>query len=162
MPKRDNTEVEKIVATKIDVPEGLMEIATLGANYVRLKKDETKLKAEITKQNGIIKDKVTNSELYELNGKHKEVYAPLGDGMNEVFVQIQTRESVSTVDDIIARVRQKVGDKAENFIMVREVLHDNALEAMLNQGLITNDDILEWTSVKETESLIVKINKKRK
>jgi len=46
--------------------------------------------------------------------------------------------------------------------MIREVLHDNALEAMLNQGLITNEDILEWTSVKETESLIVKINKKRK
>lgn len=156
MPKREGAEERRF-------NEQIYELAKKGANYVRLKKDETKLKKEIKTENEDIKKIVKeNPSLYELNGKHKEVTAPLGDGVNEIFIQIQTRESISTVDNIVDLVKQKLGDKADNFIMQIEVLHSNALEAMLNQGLITEQDILDWTTTRETESLIVKANKIKK
>lgn len=163
---QDGTEKEPsgkttIKAKPVPVEAELLEFATLGANYVRLKKEETKLKADITKQNTIIKNKAEQSSLFDMNGDHRELYAPLGDGLNEVFIQIQSRKSVSPVANIVQLVRDKLGDKADNFIMMKEVLHDTALEAMVNQGLITPQELLDWTTTNETKSLIVKVNKKR-
>lgn len=155
MPKREG---EGYVTAK----DQLHELAKKGANYVRLKKEETKIKGEIKKENDDIKNVIKSDIPYDVNGKHKEVTAPLGDGMNEVFFQIQTRESISMVDNIVDLVRKKLGDKADTFIMKVEVLHENSLEAMKNQGLITDQDIIDWTSVKETESLVVKMNKIKK
>ena len=156
MPKREGAE-------EVAHNDLLHELAKKGANYVRLKKDETKIKGEISKENTQIKAVINdNPTLFVLNGKHKEVTAPLGDGMNEVFFQIQKRESVSMVDNVVDLVKQKLGAKADNFIMKVEVLHENSLEAMKNQGLITDQDIIDWTSVKETESLIIKMNKVKK
>ena len=144
------------------IDKRLEDLALHGAVYLRLKNDATKLEKEVKKENEIIKAKAEEcDDLMDVNGKHKEIYVPLGDGMNELFVQIQTRESVTVVDNIIQMVREKLGKKAENFIMTTEVLHESALEAMLNQGLISNADLLDWTSTKSTKSLIVKVNKKR-
>jgi len=138
----------------------LNDLATKGAYYLRLKKDEKILSGKITVVNKEIKAAVKdNLSLFDVNGNHYEISAPMGDGMNEIFIQLQNRESVSTVSNIIALVREKLGDKAENFIMRAEVLHNNALDAMLNQGLITNDDILDWTHTKTVESLVIKANK---
>lgn len=153
MPKREGIE-------EVQLNKQRYELAQKGANYIRLKKDEAKLKKDITTKNADIKKFVkSNPDLYEINGKHKEVTLPMGDGMNEIFIQIQIRESISTVDNIIDLVKKKLGNKANNFIMKVEVLHKDALTAMFNQGLITNQDILAWTNSKETESLIVKANK---
>jgi hypothetical protein len=99
--------------------------------------------------------------VYELNGKHKELYAPLGDGVNEIFFQLQCRESVKTVPNIIELVRKKLGATAESYIMKVEVLHDTALQSLLNSNLITDADILEWTTTSETYALNVKVNKKK-
>ena len=156
MPKRGEGAEE--VAHK----DLLHELAKKGANYVRLKKDENKIKGEISKENAEIKQIIKSDIQYEINGKHKEITAPLGDGLNEVFFQIQTRESISMVDNIVDLVKSKLGKKADNFIMKVEVLHENSLEAMKNQGLITDQDIIDWTSVKETESLIIKMNKTKR
>jgi len=155
MPKREG---EGYVTQK----DQLHELAKKGANYVRLKKEETNIKGSIKKENDEIKSIIKSDISYDINGKHKEVIAPLGDGMNEVFFQIQTKESISMVDNIVDLVRKKLGDKADTFIMKVEVLHENSLEAMKNQGLITDQDIIDWTSVKATESLVVKMNKIKK
>ena len=160
MPKRVEQDNGK---SPINLKDKLIELGKIGANYLRLKGDEKKMKAEITKENTALKSVVKESpELFETNGKHKEVYAPMGDGINEVFIQVQKRESIKMVDNVVQLVKDKLGEgSADNFIMTVEVLHDNALEAMKNQGLISDEDILEWTTIKETESLIVKANKKR-
>ena len=42
-----------------------------------------------------------------------------------------------------------------------EVLHDTALQSLLNSNLITDADILEWTTTSETYALSVKVNKKK-
>ena len=161
MPVRKSEVPSVDDAPVVKKKDAISELAELWVNYVRLKNEGDKIAKEVTKQKGVIKDKFTHVE-YDINGKHKEIYAPAGDGLNEVFIQLQMRESVSAVSNVVDLVRQKLGDKADTFIMKVEVLHDTALEAMLNQGLITQKDILDWTTTKEVESLIVKVNKKRK
>ena len=155
---------EKIVADK-SVHEGVspevLELAGIGAEYLRLKKNEAKLKKDIEGKNKLIKEKLDKPEVYDLNGKHKELYAPLGDGVNEIFFQLQCRESVKTVPNIIELVRKKLGATAESYIMKVEVLHDTALQSLLNSNLITDADILEWTTTSETYALNVKVNKKK-
>lgn len=165
MPVRDGLKKESSLKADASRHEGtddrLLQLAQQGANYLRLKKEDTKLAKEIKEQGDKIKTAVDDPTLYSLNGKHKEIYAPLGDGMNEVFFQLQCRESVSTVPNIVELLRQKLGAKAEAYIMKVEVLHDSTLQSLLASGDITNDDILEWTTTKETYALSVKMNKKK-
>lgn len=164
MPVRDGNNQPTETSRTGTTPkrDRLVEIGQIGAMYLRLKKEEKDLSAKIAKENTKLKEiSVKEVELFTPNGKHKELYAPLGDGINELFIQIQMRESISMDADIIAKVREKLGKKADNFIMITEVLHQNSLESMLNQGLITPQDILDWTSTRTTKSLIVKANKKR-
>lgn len=138
-----------------------LRLAQSGLSYLSKKRDADALAKKIKAENAEIKSNFMDSGLYEINGKHKELYLPAGDGMNEVFIQIQGKESVSMVDNIVDLVRKKAGKKADNFIMTVEVLHENALEAMLNQGLITEKDLEEWLVKNTSESLIVKLNKKK-
>ena len=169
MPVRDESLVNKGmpadagnsgVKTKEDK---LNELALLGVEYVRIKKDEKLLGEKVKTNNAIIKEKFLEyDDLYVINGNHKEIYAPLGDGMNELFLQLQGKESVSMVDDVIAQVRKKLGKKAEDYINKVEVIHPTALESMKNAGLLTDADILELTVTKKSESLIIKINKTKK
>jgi len=154
MPKREGLDTQHT--------DKIIELAKIGAKYLRIKREIKDKTAEAKKENTLIKEAIKNDGIeFTVNGKHKELYAPLGDGVNEIFFQIQTAESVSMVDNVLDLVKKKLGDKADNFIMTVEVLHDNALEAMLNQGLITEQDVLEWTTTKSTERLIVKSNKKK-
>lgn len=115
---------------------------------------------EITKEKdgykGEIKALIVDPDVFEVNGKHKEIVLPAGDGKTQILVQLQVAESVSTVDNIIALVREKLGEKADNFITRVEVLNSDALDMMYNQGIISEQDILDWTTTKETERLIVK------
>jgi len=164
MPVRKETSKEEFKAdpSKHDgVSENILELARIGAEYLRLKKDEAKLKKDLDGKNKDIKSKLDNPEVYELNGKHKELYAPLGDGVNEIFFQLQCRESIKTVPNVIELIRKKLGATAESYIMKVEVLHETALQSLLNSQLITNDDLLEWTTTAETYALNVKVNKKR-
>lgn len=157
MPKRTDE--------KISGSTGIIDsvvIAQKAVEYAKLKKAETELKGEIAKKNGELKGEFKSSGLGIMNGKHLEYNAPLGDGVNEVFIQIQNKESVSMVDNIIGLVREKLGEKAEKYIYTQEVIHDNALEAMFNSGLITEEDVASWTTIKTVESLVVKVNKSSK
>lgn len=170
MPKRKiEQEIIDVTAEKPKVnfkklsSEGKLEIiAQKGLHYLSLKREADGINGKIKKENAEIKNLVIDSNIYDINGEHKEIYAPVGDGLNEIFVQVQKRTSVGYVDNIVDLVRQKLGAKADNFIMKVEVLHKDGLEAMFNQGLITKSDISDWTTQKESESLIVKLNKKHK
>lgn len=154
MPKREGLDTQH--------KDKVIELAKTGAKYLRIKREIKDKTAEAKKENDLIKKTIKeDSSMFIVNGKHKELYAPLGDGVNEIFFQIQTAESVSMVDNALDLVKKKLGDKADNFIMTVEVLHENALEAMLNQGLIDENDVLDWTTTKTTERLIVKPNKKK-
>lgn len=162
-----NAEVTDVSKT-VDIPykeksakDKLAYLAQVGLSYLSLKAQATKIKTETDKKNKEIKEKLVESELFDVNGNHKELHVPAGDGLNEVFIQIQGKESVSMVNDVVAQVRAKLGKNAEAFIMKVEVLHSDALEAMHNQGLITDEDVEEWTEKKITESLIVKLNKRK-
>ena len=135
-------------------------LALKGAEYLRLKKDEKKIKAEIARGNTSIKTLFkANLDITDKNGNHREIYAPLGDGINQIFIQLQNRQSISLVSNILDKVKDKLGAKASKYIQKIEVLQNGAVEAMLVNGEITEDDVLDWTTTKETESLIVKANK---
>tara|TARA_Y100000034_G_scaffold29728_1_gene36172 strand:+ start:49412 stop:49882 length:471 start_codon:yes stop_codon:yes gene_type:complete len=156
MPVRENIAARRLKDNEADV-------ARIGAVYLRKKKDEKDVKSEIEKMKKELKGFFTKyPDLVKKNGKHLEIFADLGDNANEVFIQLQHRESVSTVDNIIDLVKAKLGKKADQYIRTVEVLHDNALESMLSNELIDEDDLLDWTKTKETKSLIVKANKAKK
>jgi hypothetical protein len=53
-------------------------------------------------------------------------------------------------------VRAKLGGQAAQFIVITESLHANALETMLHSGLITAQDLQDWTTIKPSTALIVK------
>lgn len=131
-------------------------LTTLAGAYIATDgriKDITKEKESYKKE---IKELIVDEDIFVQNGKHKEIQLPAGDGRTEILVQLQVAESVSTVDNVIALMREKLGEKAEMFIRSVEMPHDNAIETMYNQGLITEQDVMDWTSTKETERLIVK------
>lgn len=170
MPIRKKPEAEIVDVTAVPLPtkfsdmgdsDKLHDLAKRGLHYLSLKRKSDEIGEQISKEKDSIKKDFLESHLYDKNGAHKEIYAPAGDGLNEVFIQIQARESISTVANIVDLVKQKLGTKADAFLMVTEVLHKDALEAMFNQGLITKKDIQDWTVSKATESFIVKLNKKR-
>lgn len=166
MPVRDNKpKDQKLVSDKSrhEKVEGrLIELGVVAADYLRVKKEQDKLAKQVKEKNTKIKQLgEENADLFVKNGAHREVYAPLGDGVNEIFIQFQHKESVSLVSNAVDLIRQKLGKKADNYIMTVEVLHENALQAMRNAGLITDQDILDLTVSKSSESLIVKANKKK-
>lgn len=132
-------------------------LTTLAGQHLNFGNDIKKLTTAQDKGKKEIKALMEDPEIYTKNGKHKEVTLPAGDGKTEYFVQVQVAESVSTVDNVIALLRGKLKEKAETYITTVEVLHPNALESAYNQGLITEMDILDWTTTKETERLIVKV-----
>ena len=82
MPVRDGLKKESGLKADATRHEGtdarLLDLAQQGANYLRLKKEDTKLAKEIKEQGDKIKTAVDDPTLYNLNGKHKEIYAPLG------------------------------------------------------------------------------------
>lgn len=164
MPVREEMGRKKLVADERahdHVEPKLLSLALEGSKYLRFKKEEKTLKGHIDKLNKTIKASFDDESLYVMNGTHKEIYAPLGDGVNEIFIQMQGRQSVKTVPNIIELIRAKLGKPAESYIMKVEVLHDTALQSMLNSGLITNQDILDWTTNSTTYALNVSANKKK-
>lgn len=143
------------------VDESVLEIGIKAGAFLAVKKQQDALGKELDKSKVVIKDFMESDNPNLLvNGKHKEIYAPLGDGVNEAFIQLQTKESIKLVDNIIPVLRAKLGDKAETFIHTQEVLQAGALESLHKMGLLDDKDILDLTSVTETKSLIVKLNKK--
>lgn len=126
-------------------------------SYFSLSTRIKSLTADKEKDNKEIKKLIADPEVHEVNGNHKEVTLDAGDGKTKYFVQLQVAESTSTVDNIVALMREKLGEKAENFIVTREMLTEKALESAYNQGLIKEKDILDWTVTKEVERLIVKV-----
>ena len=143
--------------------ERLILLGQKGAIYAGLKTKEKALAKEIKDKNTDIKSFTeANMDLLDVNGNHREVTAPIGDGVNELFVQVQTRKSTKPVDNIVALIKEKLGEeKAKNYINVVEVVPDNSLEAMFNNGDITKEELIDWTVTKETKSLIVKVNPKK-
>lgn len=134
------------------------EIKTSAVYYKKIKTDIEKLAVDADELNKEIKEAIKQEGIAEKNGAHLELTAPLGDGKQEVFVQLQRKQAVKTVDNIISLIRDKLGEKeAGHYIRTVEVLHDNALTTLFNNGLITADEVNDWTVVKESESLIVKI-----
>lgn len=118
------------------------------------KDEQDKLKPEILS--------LLDAVPHEKNGLHKEITLPLPDGKMQVFIRNQVAEKVKTVDNLIDLIKEKLGDKAGKFIYTTEVLHTNALENMLAEGLIDAADIQEWTSTLHQTSLIVKMSKIKK
>lgn len=156
MPSREGSSPRQGIRTTPTPKAKKEKLMASATKYLALGEQSKVLTAEQGKLKKEIKEIMTDPQVYEENGKHKEVTIPLGDGKNEIFVQVQVAESISTVDNIIGLIRKKLGAKAETYITTVEVLHNNALDNMYKSGLITEKDILDWTTTSESERLIVK------
>ena len=145
----------------LGVDEEVLNIGLKAGEFLSVKKQQDNLGKTLEKHKVVIKDFMESDNPNILvNGKHKEIYAPMGDGTSEVFIQLQAKESVKVVDNIIPILRAKLGDKVETFIHKVEVLQTGTLESLYKMGLIDDKDILDLTSTTESKSLIVKLNKK--
>ena len=131
------------------------------ANYLRLKKEESKVKKELGTLNKKIVELFRASDIGSLNGKHLEANLDLGDGLNVIFVQLQEKESVSMNSTVISDFREKIGEEAEMFILKVEQLQPNALANAFDMGLLTVDDVADMTTTKVSHALIVKPAKKK-
>lgn len=139
-----------------------IQISQLGIQYAGKKKKIKDMEADAGKDKVKIMSFINeHTDLFDVNGNHLEINAPAGDGLNEVFIQLQRRKSVSTVDNVIDALREKLGSAVDNYITTVEVLHENALESMFDNGLITKKDIDKLVVEKTVESLVVKLNKKK-
>lgn len=137
-------------------------LTLLAGNHIGINSNIKTLTTQQDKGKKEIKELIGDKDIYEVNGKHKEITLPAGDGKTEYFVQLQTATSVGVVANIISLMRAKLGAKAETYITTQEVLHSNAIESMYNSGLITEKDVKDWTTEKDTERLIVQIKEKEK
>lgn len=156
MPRRDDTPEIKQGNSRETSRSKREKLTLIAGNYSAIATEVKKLGATQDKYKKEIKEYMEDPDIYEKNGNHKEVTLPAGDGKTEYFVQVQIAESVSAVDNIIGLMREKLGEKAENFITTVEVIHPNAIESMYNQGLITEKNVTDWTTTKQVERLIVK------
>lgn len=150
MPVRETSRKTKTAQNKVDE---LFEVSTA---YHFQNLEVKAIDTEQKKRKSVIIDLLEDPEVGETNGKHKERTFDLVGTDNKLLVQLQTTESISTVDNIIDLLRDKVGSEVESFITTVEVLSETALESLLNRGLITEQDILDWTKVKTTNRLIIK------
>ena len=157
MPIRDTN------GSTIPTTEDLkIKVSQMGIQYASKNKKIKDMQTDIAKDKvEIVSFIKENTDLFDVNGNHLEINAPAGDGLNEVFIQLQRKKSVSTVDNVIDVLREKLGSAVDNYITTVEVLHENALESMFNNGLITKKDIDKLVVEKTSESLIVKLNKKK-
>lgn len=158
MPVRDEGGLR--LPTKEDL---VIEIAQKGISYASKNKQKKDLEDKLKVEKASITDFIhEHSKIFDVNGNHLEITAPAGDGLNEVFVQLQKRESFGTVDNVIDALREKLGSVVDSYVTKVEVLHENALESMFNNGLITKTDVDKLITKKTSEVLIVKVNKKSK
>ena len=135
----------------------------LAVEYLRYKKDEENAKKEKDKVKKKIVPEIKKPENHEKspNG-HLEADLPLGDGLNNVFIQLQKRVSVAPVANALELLEQKLGKEAiEPYVVTQRVLHPNALEQLYMKEKLTAEDIEELTVERESEALIVKANKRK-
>ncbi len=123
--------------------------------YLDLKKREATVKKEIEKSATLIKSTFEQTDFNSV-GEHREIVVLAPDGKTKILIRDQVAVRASTVDNIIACVREKLGDKAENYILREEVLAPNALEQMLMAGDVTAEDLHRWVQEKKVHSLIVR------
>ena len=150
-PKR-GVAVEKVS----DLETKKERLGTIGIAYYALGKEEKKIKASKDKHNKEIKGLMLEEGLYTKNGKHREHLTPLGDGVNNLLIQIQVAETIKPVDNVIDILRNKLGEKAEAFITKVEVLNPDAFESMLKMKLIKESELLDLVTSSTMEKLIVK------
>jgi len=139
--------------------ENLVKLGMAGASYLMVKESEDALATQKTNTKKEIERLLEDPTIpVVLNGKHKEITVELEDGQTKIFIQKQFRDgTVKPIDNIIDAVRSKLGEEADKFIILVPVLQSNALEQMLSEGLITLEDLKDWTvKGKPTVALIVK------
>jgi hypothetical protein len=142
--------------------EDEIALGMAGAAYLSVKESEDALALKKKASRTEIERLLESPEIpLQMNGAHREITVQIPGTDVSIFFQKQHRESVCTVDNILDVIKNKLGDKADRFIVQIPTLASNALEQMLLEGLITNTDLEEWTVTKVSTALIVKEKDKK-